>query len=168
MTCSSCVSTVERGVQNIDIILIILDAWLLTFWKIPWKLRLKRKMRLPQKNMARRLLDTVESLGFDCKIVGVSQTKDTKERKLQHFNIQFEINPPLNGMSELDSLASKLSTIVRSSANKDYPDCIKTMELVEDEGFGRNTRKQGKIDKMSLTVEFSDLSVGIRTLWLLT
>ena len=49
-------------------------------------------------------------------------------------------------MSELDSLASKLSTIVRSSANKDYPDCVKIMELVEDEeGFGRNNRKQEKL-----------------------
>ena len=73
------------------------------------------------KKYGEAIVSTVECLGFDCKLVGVRQTKEAKERKLQCCNIQFELNPPLNGNSEVDSLASKLSTIVRSSANKDYP-----------------------------------------------
>ena len=163
MTCSSCVGTVERGVQNNHshnlqrvAVNLLEDSMEVTF---------EEKDDAAAKKYGEAIVSTVECLGFDCKLLGVRQTKEAKERKLQSCNIQFELNPPLNGNSEVDSLASKLSTIVRSSANKDYPDCVKTIELVEDDFSGKsNTRRQGKIDKMSLTVEFSDLSVGIRTL----
>ena len=55
-------------------------------------------------------------------------------------------------------------SIVRSSANKITRTAsrpLSSWKMI----FGKsNARRQGKIDKMSLTVEFSDLSVGIRTL----
>ena len=162
MTCSSCVGTVERGVKNNHpdnlqrvAVNLLEDSMEVTF---------EEKDDEAAKKYGEAVVDTIESLGFNCKLLGVLQTKETKTRKLQSCKIQFELSPPLNSNSEMDRLASKLSTIISSRANKDYPDCVKSIALVEDEGFVKNTRSQGKIDNMSLAVEFSDAHVGIRTL----
>ena len=80
MTCSSCVSTVERGVQNNHshnlgrvAVNLLEDSMEVTF---------EEKDAAAAKKYGEAIVNTVEALGFDCKMVGVSQTKDTKERKL--------------------------------------------------------------------------------------
>ena len=81
MTCSSCVSTVERGVQNNHshnlgrvAVNLLEDSMEVTF---------EEKDAAAAKKYGEAIVNTVEALGFDCKMVGVSQTKDTKERKYE-------------------------------------------------------------------------------------
>ena len=105
MTCSSCVSTVENGVKN------------------SFKTNLKRvevnlledtmEVVFSEENMAQAkiysatIADTVECLGFDCKVLGVKNIVDGKQRKLLTCLFTFQLKRPVkpkNGTSRKTSL----------------------------------------------------------------
>ena len=76
MTCSSCVGTVERGVQNNHshnlgrvAVNLLEDSMEVTF---------EEKDAAAAKKYGEAIVSTVECLGFDCKLVGVRQTKSGK------------------------------------------------------------------------------------------
>ena len=159
MTCSSCVNTVETGVKkghtiNLKRVNVNLleDTMEVTFSEDDLE---------KAKVYGEGIVDTVECLGFDCKLLEVTQLHEGKQRKLLTCLLNFEMEKSIPN-TVLVNLTNDIITYLLN-VNEKYEDSISKVSSTTTDQNQKNNNKMN-VNEIELFIEFNDEIIGIRTI----
>ena len=159
MTCSSCVNTVETGVKkghtiNLKRVNVNLleDTMEVTFSEDDLE---------KAKVYGEGIVDTVECLGFDCKLLEVTQLHEGKQRKLLTCLLNFEMEKSISN-TVLVNLTNEIITYLLN-VNEKYEDSISKVSSTTTDQNQKNNNKMN-VNEIELFIEFNDEIIGIRTI----
>ena len=107
------------------------------------------------------IVDTVECLGFDCKLLEVTQLHEGKQRKLLTCLLNFEMEKSISN-TVLVNLTNEIITYLLN-VNEKYEDSISKVSSTTTDQNQKNNNKMN-VNEIELFIEFNDEIIGIRTI----